>query len=56
MKDIMNATISIPGIDVQIDIINKIETIKNIDEKIAQAQAQVEDFRRAYYSMLFGKK
>ena len=53
MKDIQNTIVSIPDIDTQLDIIEKVEKIKHLEEKISEAKLQMEEFQKAYYKMIF---
>lgn len=53
MKDILNAVVNIPDIDTQLDIIEKVDKIKHLESKVAEAKLQMEEFQKAYYGMLF---
>lgn len=53
MKDIMNASILIPTIDVQMEVIEKIEKINLLESKISEAKLLMEDFKKAYLASLF---
>ena len=53
MKDILNATISIPDIDTQLGIIEKVEKIKNLELKISEARSQMEEFQKSYFATIF---
>ena len=53
MKDILNAVISVPSIDVQLEIIEKSEKLENIMSKISEVQNMVDDFGQAYNTMIF---
>ena len=53
MKDILNAVINIPDIDTQLDIIEKVEKIKHLESKVAEAKLQMEEFQKSYYGLLF---
>ena len=53
MKDILNAKISIPDIDTQLEIIEKVERIKNLDIKISEARSQMEEFQKSYFATIF---
>ncbi len=55
IKDILNATINVPSIDVQLDVIDKVEKINLISKKIEEAKEQELEFERAYFSFLLDK-
>lgn len=54
MKDILNAIISVPDIDTQLRIVKKVEEISHLEEKIEEARMQMEDFKKSYFSTIFG--
>lgn len=55
MKDILSATINVPSIDVQLEVIERIEKVNMISKKIAEVREQEQEFERAYYSLLLDK-
>lgn len=54
MKDILNVIISVPDIDTQLRIVKKVEEISHLEEKIEEARMQMEDFKKSYFSTIFG--
>ena len=54
MKDVLKAIISVPDIDTQLSIVKKVEEIKHLEEKIEEAKMQMEDFKKSYFSSIFG--
>lgn len=53
LQYISPAVISIPNIDTQLDIIEKVDRIRLLEEKIAGAKLQMEEFEKAYCRMFF---
>lgn len=53
MRDIQNVIVSIPDIDTQMKVIERIGKIKHLEDKIAEAKLQMEEFKKSYYTMIF---
>lgn len=53
MRDIQNVIVSIPNIDTQMKVIERIGKIKHLEDKIAEAKLQMEEFKKSYYTMIF---
>lgn len=54
MKDVLKIIISVPSIDTQLSIVKKVEEIKHLEEKIEEAKILMEDFKKSYFSSIFG--
>lgn len=46
MRDIQNVIVSIPNIDTQMKVIERIGKIKHLEDKIAEAKLQMEEFKK----------
>jgi hypothetical protein len=46
------AILYIPTIDLQLDVLEKVEKLQQIEEKLGEAIFQFEDSKRSYFSLL----